>query len=255
MRLTDFSLSHAQGFGQGHGSGSWYICKPEMANLCTHLLKGIDVRCGMRVQAAIPQLGQGLYEVIAENDSGTLKSQGLFNFVLICTPPTQAERILADCQPSLCSIPRSVVFDPVWTVLVTFDHPIFTPFDVLFVEEDVCEPICSAFRESSRYAAYDPMKDMQKLHKAEKQSIFYPDPPQGPIWGGVPHAPHHRNAPSITSYGSPVDSWVIHCSSDWSRKNRTEIAKQVAQVAIKAFLRLLGLSSAPLRLLVSEAVS
>ena len=96
---------------------------------------------------------------------------------------------------------------------------------------------------------------MQKLHKAEKQSIFYPDPPQGPIWGGVPHAPHHRNAPSITSYGSPVDSWVIHCSSDWSRKNRTEIAKQVAQVAIKAFLRLLGLSSAPLRLLVSEAVS
>ena len=44
---------------------------------------------------------------------------------------------------------------------MTFDHPIFVPFDVIFVEEDVCEPIRSVFRESSRYAGYDPMKDMQ----------------------------------------------------------------------------------------------
>jgi predicted NAD/FAD-dependent oxidoreductase len=50
--------SHAQGFGQGHGSGSWYICKPDMASLVKHLLKGIDVRCNSRVQAALPQLGQ-----------------------------------------------------------------------------------------------------------------------------------------------------------------------------------------------------
>jgi len=73
----------------------------------------------------------------------------------------------------------------------------------------------SARQESSRYASYDPMKDMQKLHKASKQTIFFPDPPKGPIWGGKPHAPHHRNAPNITSYGSPVDSWVIHCSAGW----------------------------------------
>ena len=101
---------------------------------------------------------QGTYEIIVENTSGTLKSQGAFNMLLICTPPDQAARLLADCQPSLVSIPRSMEIDPVWTVLVAFDHPIFTPFDVLFVEEDSCEPIRSAFRESSRYASYDPMK-------------------------------------------------------------------------------------------------
>jgi len=145
--------------------------------------------------------------------------------VLICTPPDQAERILVDCQPSLmryselspalcvsglvrdvllsaassgdvcacgssrtthfCSIPRSIQIDPVWSVLVAFDHPIFTPFDVLFVEEDACEPIRSAFRESSRYASFDPMKDMQKLYKASKQSIFYPDPPRGIFLGSA----------------------------------------------------------------------
>jgi len=246
--------SHAQGFGQGHGSGSWYICKPEMASLVSHLLKGIDVRVGSRVQAVMPQLVKGTYEIVVENMNGTFKSQGQFNMVLICTPPTQAERLLADCQPSLMSIPRSIQFDPVWTILVAFDHPIFTPFDVLFVEEDACEPIRSAFRESSRYASYDPMKDMSRPFRATKQSLFYPEPPTGPICGGKAHAPHHRNAPSITSYGSPVDSWVIHCSAAWSRENTGEMAKEVAQVGIKAFLKILGLSSAPLRLLVSEAV-
>jgi len=35
---------------------------------------------------------------------------------------------------------------PFSQVLVAFDHPIFTPFDVLFVEEDACDPIRSAFR-------------------------------------------------------------------------------------------------------------
>ena len=64
------------------------------------------------------------------------------------------------------------------------------------------------------------MSDMQVLHRPTKQSIFYPDPPQGPIWGGKPHAKHHRNAPSINSYGAPVDSWVIHCSAVWSLNSK-----------------------------------
>jgi len=246
--------SHALGFGQGHGSGSWYISKPRMASVVEHLLTGIDVRLDSRVQAALPQLGQGVYEIIVENSNGTLKSEGVFNFVLICTPPTQAARILADCQPSLISIPNSVEVTPVWTVLVAFDHAIYTPFDVLLVEEDACEPIRSAFRESSRYATYDPMKDMQTLHKPIKQSILHPDPPKGPIWGGKTHSRQHRNAPSMTSYGSAVDAWVIHATPGWSRDNRHEVATEVAQTVIKAFLRMLGLSSAPLRLLVSEAI-
>jgi hypothetical protein len=120
---------------------------------------------------------QGTYEIIVENTNGTLTSQGAFNMLLICTPPDQAERLLADCQPSLMSIPQSMEIDPVWTVLVAFDHPIFTPFDVLFVEEDACEPIRSAFRESSRYASYDPMKGedcdptyRSNMHKTLPQS-------------------------------------------------------------------------------------
>lgn len=41
-------------------------------------------------------------------------------------------------------------------------------------------------------------------------------------------------------------------SNGRSREHRTEVAKEVAQIAIKAFLRMVGLANAPLRLLVSE---
>jgi hypothetical protein len=52
-----------------------------------------------------------------------------------------------------------------------------------------------------------------------------------------------------------IDMYVFMCACKCrSRDNRHEIAKQVAQIAIKAFLRILGLASAPLRLLVSEAI-
>ena len=55
------------------------------------------------MQAALPQLGQGTYEIIVETKNGTLKSQGLFNFVMICTPPDQVSLCLLIARlPNLC---------------------------------------------------------------------------------------------------------------------------------------------------------
>lgn len=67
-------------------------------------------------------------------------------FIAVCCAPDECARLLNDCQPRLAYIPRMVRVDPVWVVLVAFDHPIFTPFDVIFVEDDVAVPIQAAFR-------------------------------------------------------------------------------------------------------------
>ncbi|KAJ1480876.1 hypothetical protein T484DRAFT_1809399, partial [Baffinella frigidus] len=56
--------SHAHARAQGHGGSPWYIGRPDMSALVSHLLKGTEVRTGGRVQALSPKLGQGLYEVL-----------------------------------------------------------------------------------------------------------------------------------------------------------------------------------------------
>lgn len=101
--------------------------------------------------------------VYEDVQTGELHGAGLFDFVLLCVPPSEAARLMDDCQPRLSSIPRSVKFQPVWVVMLAFDHAIFTPFDVLVIEERLHEPIQSCFRESSRYTSQDPFQRREVL--------------------------------------------------------------------------------------------
>ena len=123
--------SHAHARAQGHGSCPWLIGRPDMSALSAHLLGPAEVRTGVRVQAISPKLGQGMYEVIVEEQrSGKFDNAGLFDLVLLCVPHAEASRLLADVQPSLAPLPHSAAVQAVWVVAVAFDHPLYTPFDV-----------------------------------------------------------------------------------------------------------------------------
>ncbi|EKX51158.1 hypothetical protein GUITHDRAFT_103078 [Guillardia theta CCMP2712] len=241
--------SHCHSSGRGHGASPWLISKPDMSAIARKFLAKVDTRLGLRVQAVLPMAGTGKYEVLTENIEQQVRSQGLFDFVLFCVPPKDADQLLSDCQPKLASIPRLIKFKPVWVVLVTFSHPVYSPYDAYFVEEGAFPPLQSAYRESSKFTSYDPMNSVTDWLRAEK-----PEAVQGPIWGGSPRTEHHRNAPSVGPQGTPVDTWTLHLTATWSEENRGELAPVVCQLAIKKFLHALGMVNSQIHVLMSQAI-
>eukprot|EP00960_Hanusia_phi_P056526 763303-Hanusia_phi.AAC.11 len=240
---------HSHGSYQGHGASPWLVCKPDMSAMARKFLHKVDTRLGVRVQAVLPKMGTGKYEILTEDLQQQVSSQGFFDFVLLCVPPKHAAQLLADCQPQLASIPRLVKFKPIWVVLVTFDHPLYSPYDAYLVEDDAFQPLQSAFRESSKFTSYDPMRPATDWLRAGK-----PEGVQGPIWGGNPRTDYHRNAPSLGPQGTPVDTWALHLTAAWSEANRSELAAFVSQLAIKRFLEALGMVHSQMHVVMSKAI-
>ena len=204
------------------------------------------------MQAVTPKLGKGQYQVVYEDTySGELHDAGLFDFVLFCVPAAEAARLMDDCQPRLSSIPRSVKYQPVWVVLLAFDHAIFTPFDVLVAEEKMHEPIQSCHRDSSRYTSQDPFQRRETSTMRHRGEIE--DKKVGRMWGGHDPYIYRRPGPPQNTYGGAVDIWTVHLRPDWSEAHRNDMAPQVVEVTLKAFLMLLGMPNSQVRVIISEA--
>lgn len=138
-----------------------YVGVPGMSALARNLAEGLDLRSQARVLSATPQ-GHGVpqgnpargdrpgstggapgweLEVSGGDggagegagDKGGTHSEGRFDALLLaCTP--QQGLSLVDATPEFAGRAQEVAFDPVWAVLLGFDHPPELPADAVFIE-------------------------------------------------------------------------------------------------------------------------
>ncbi len=117
-----------------------YVGVPRMSALTRHLSAALQISYATRIKYLVPK-GQA-WQVV--DDKGN--DQGLFDYIIITTPPDQALPFL---QPNtnLFEQAAGVEMTPCWAVMTAFDEPLDTIFDGLFIED---ESISWAARNNSK---------------------------------------------------------------------------------------------------------
>jgi len=90
-----------------------YIGANGMQSVCWDLAHGLDVRSGVEIKS-VQRTETGWF--LADADGRT---QGLFDAIVVATPPIQAANLL-QAAPHLATIARSVPMSPCWTVMAKF---------------------------------------------------------------------------------------------------------------------------------------
>ncbi len=121
-----------------------YVGVPGMSALTRSLTEGLDLRTQTRVLSATLRRGAGgapqwMLELsggdddAGDDETGPARSAGPFDALLLACTPQQALPLL-DAAPEFAARAGEVVFDPVWAVLLGFDHPPEVAADAVFIE-------------------------------------------------------------------------------------------------------------------------
>jgi predicted NAD/FAD-dependent oxidoreductase len=112
-----------------------------MSTLGRHLAAGLDVRHPVRV-APPRRLGDGW---LLEDDGG--QALGLFDALVVATPPEQAEVLLRPGAPLVADAVAAVSSAPSWTLMLATSASVALPYDALFFKDG---PLAWAARNSSK---------------------------------------------------------------------------------------------------------
>ncbi|MFP4565697.1 MAG: NAD(P)/FAD-dependent oxidoreductase [Spirochaetaceae bacterium] len=118
-----------------------YVGVPGMSALTRSLAEGLDLRTRTGVASAAPQRdagdpnGAAQWELeVSTGDGGAGKQKvGPFDALLLACTPRQGLPLL-DAAPGFAARAQEVTFDPVWAVLLGFDHPPELAADAVFIE-------------------------------------------------------------------------------------------------------------------------
>lgn len=107
-----------------------WVGVPGMSAIGRHLAHGLDLRCGIRVEAleAVEDSGAGRWQVRLA-DGETLDR---YDAVVIAVPAPQALPLVSS-SPTLTSAVGGVPMHACWSALVAFEDRVLAPFDGAFV--------------------------------------------------------------------------------------------------------------------------
>lgn len=117
-----------------------YVGVPGMIALPMHLARGLDVRCGVRVERL--ERSGGMWRL--SDDEG--HELGVYAHVIVAVPAPQAVPLLA-AVPALQSESRRRSMAPCWAAMFAFEEPIESDFDGAFVQD---APISWIARDTSK---------------------------------------------------------------------------------------------------------
>ena len=115
-----------------------YVGVPGMSALSRSLAEGLDLQTQTRVLSATLRRDAGgapqwMLDVSGGDEAGSTHSAGPFDALLLACTPQQALPLL-DTAPEFAARAREVTFDPVWAVLLGFDHPPELAADAVFID-------------------------------------------------------------------------------------------------------------------------
>jgi hypothetical protein len=121
-----------------------YVGVPGMSALSRSLAEGLDLQTQTRVLSAslrreAGRAPQWMLDVSNGGDgagaeeAGPARSAHTFDALLLACTPQQALPLL-DTTPEFAARAREVTFDPVWAVLLGFDHPPELAADAVFID-------------------------------------------------------------------------------------------------------------------------
>ncbi len=106
-----------------------YVGKPSMSTIARHLARGLDVRCGVRVEHLERDSNGWWLDV-----DGGLRA-GPFPRVIVTAPPPQSAELIGTAAPRIAARLRTVCVRPCWTLMVEFERPLQLALDSAFVHE------------------------------------------------------------------------------------------------------------------------
>jgi photolyase PhrII len=118
-----------------------FVAVPGMSTLGRHLAVGLDVRCPVRV--APPRRRNDGW--LLENEGG--QALGLFDALVVATPPEQAEVLLRPGAPLVADQVAKMSSAPTWALMLATTASLPLPFDALFFKDG---PLAWAARNSSK---------------------------------------------------------------------------------------------------------
>jgi predicted NAD/FAD-dependent oxidoreductase len=116
-----------------------YVGVPGMSALSRNLAQGLELQTQTRVLSASLRRGAGgapqwMLDVSGGgDDAGPARGTRPFDALLLACTPQQALPLL-DTAPEFAARAREVTFDPVWAVLLGFDHTPELAADAVFIE-------------------------------------------------------------------------------------------------------------------------
>ncbi|MEM9493509.1 MAG: FAD-dependent oxidoreductase, partial [Myxococcota bacterium] len=128
-----------------------FVGTPRMSAVTRYLADGLDIRYQTRISAITPVGGAGSQlRLSAEEPSGQAEGSGsdlgLFDAVIVTTPPVQAAPLIAR-SALLAEAAAAVRMAPCWAVLAAFAQPLDIAADGLFVRNSA---LSWAARDSSK---------------------------------------------------------------------------------------------------------
>lgn len=117
-----------------------FVGVPGMNAIAKHLVNGAD----LRVNTPIQRCDRIVRSWHLSDGSGG--SQGVFDALIVATPPQQAIPFL-EFAPQLAAAARRAIFSPCWAVMAGFDRPLNAPFDAAYVRDS---PLVWVARNSSK---------------------------------------------------------------------------------------------------------
>jgi len=198
-RLRDLAPSGARAERFVGVPGMSALARQLAAELTRH---GTNV-AGPGGAAAEVRVGIRVVSVLADGDRWRLIDDshadlGSFDAVLVTTPPSQAEPLVA-ASGALAAVARAVDMDPCWAVMLAFDTPLDVPFDGAFVNGG---PLSWVARDSSKPGR--PAGDRWVLHMGPRWSrVHVEDSPEAVVEAargalaealGEPRLPVHVHA-------------------------------------------------------------
>lgn len=125
---------------EARGEAERFVGVPTMSALAKDLARGIDVRCGVKIESVAR--ASGTWKLISE---GT--TFGPFDALVVTAPAIQTAALVAHLAPSLAERANTACMRPCWAVMLEFAAPLECGFDAAFV---VDSPLAWIARDSSK---------------------------------------------------------------------------------------------------------
>lgn len=126
-RLVSLAVGAMRAVG---GETERFVGTPGMSAAAKHLARDLDLRCGARVERAL-QVGSGW---VLHGQGGVVL--GVFERLVVSTPPAQAAVLLAGQSP-LAESAAGIDLRPCWAVMLGLARPYEVPFDGAFCEDSI----------------------------------------------------------------------------------------------------------------------
>tara|TARA_R110002073_G_scaffold119441_8_gene260757 strand:- start:1768 stop:2778 length:1011 start_codon:yes stop_codon:yes gene_type:complete len=148
---------------------AWFVGQPTMNSSLKNNLDGITVRLNSRV-ASLQRIGARWRLDISDTTDPLMAQQDFQDFdVVVCTAPApQAQHLLMKSLPDLAEKLSAVEFAPCWALMLTFETPLATGFDVWRAPQNPETPsIISWAARTSHKQGRERGKDSWTIHATE----------------------------------------------------------------------------------------